>query len=102
MIVNAAAASAAAQDAHGTGSCWAALLRGDEQLIALFEVLRPLALGLDPGPASHETAARGVAPSVAAGAAPSDAAGEGEGRGAGRENVAREAADAWKRAITPR
>lgn len=44
MFISASKASAEALAARGASSCWAALLRGDANLLAVFELLRPLAL----------------------------------------------------------
>lgn len=47
MLTKAAAAPVVAQSAHGTASCWFALLRGDKKLLAVFELLRPIALAAE-------------------------------------------------------
>jgi hypothetical protein len=47
MLQSAASAGTASQNALGAASCWPKLLRGDEKLVAIFELLRPLALGTE-------------------------------------------------------
>ena len=60
MLSATSKASANAQADFGPSGCWAGLLRGDAQLLKVFNLLRRLALGIEPGEAGASTEATAI------------------------------------------
>ena len=66
MLNVASSASPDHHDTEGVSSCWSRLLRGDERLLRLFELLRPVALAGSTTARSCESCEADVTPAAAA------------------------------------